>query len=314
MAWRVPTGPPVEGFGLVGHQGDPKDAAQPVSTWIEWTTMAEARTGGRGRRPRMARTELRSMLLEAALEILRDEGLQTGSTNITFKRVCDRVQVRTGIQVTNGSVIKRIWENQAEFQADVLVAVANDQSRPELGLIFNALGPLLEGAILSNQESRARLVQQVCRVGGQANSVATAESPNYPLWMHVVATAITTSHAEQRKRILLPLREGYTSFTKLWEETFAALAALLGLRIRPESDISQFVMVLTALDQGFALRHHINGKIEYVTRPTGPNGENEDWTLFALGLEALVHQFFEIDPDWQPEHRDVADSEGLRRD
>ena len=276
--------------------------------------MAEVRTGGQGRRPRLARVELRSMLLEAALELLREEGLQTGSVNITFKRVCDRVQMRTGIQVTNGSVIKRIWENQAEFQADVLVAVANDQSRPELGLIFNALGPLLEEAVPSNPESRARLVQQVCRVGGQANTVATAESPNYPLWMHVVATAITTSHAEQRERILLPLREGYTSFTKLWEETFAALTALLGLRIRPESDISQFVMVLTALDQGFALRHRINGKIEYVTRPTGPNGENEDWTLFALGLEALVHQFFEIDPDWQPERRDVADSEGLRRD
>ena len=107
---------------------------------------------------------------------------------------------------------------------------------------------------------------------------------------------------------------GHTLFTKLWEETFAALAALLGLRIRPELDMSQFVMVLTALDQGFSLRHRINGKIEYVTRPTGLNGENQDWTLFALGLEALVHQFFEIDPDWEPARWDVADSGGLRRD
>jgi len=263
--------------------------------------MAESNTGGGGPRPRVARAEMRSMFLEAALEILHEEGLKTGSTNITFKRVRERVRVRTGIQVTNASVIKRIWENQAEFQADVLVAVANDQSRPELGLIFDALGPLLERADLSNPESRARLVQQVCRVGGQANTVTTAESPNYPLWMHVVATAITTSQAKQRERILLPLREGYTAFTTQWEETFAGLAAFLGLRIRPESDLSQFVMVLAALDQGFALRHRINGRIEYVTRPTGPNGEHEDWTLFALGLEALVHQFFEIDPDWQPE-------------
>jgi hypothetical protein len=236
------------------------------------------------------------MLLEAALEILREEGLHTGSVNITFKRVCDRVRTRTGVQVTNGSVIKRIWENQAEFQADVLVAVANDLSRPELGLIFDALGPLLDNPDLSSPESRARLVQQVCRVGGQANAVTTAESPNYPLWMHVVATAITTSDTRQRERILQVLGEGYTAFTKLWEESFGALAAFLGLRIRPESDMSQFVMVLTALDQGFSLRHRINGRIEYVTRPTGPNGENEDWTLFALGLEAIVHQFFEPDP------------------
>jgi hypothetical protein len=241
------------------------------------------------------------MLLDAALEILREEGLQTGSVNITFKRVCDRVRVRTGIQVTNGSVIRRIWENQAEFQADVLVAVANDLSRPELGLIFNALGPLLDEADVSDAESRARLVQQVCRVGGAANAIATAESPNYPLWMHVVATAITTAHTEQRERILAVLREGYTSFTKLWEESFTALAGFLGLRIRPESDMSDFVVVLAALDQGFSLRHRINGKIEYVTRPTGPNGENEDWTLFAVGLEALVRQFFEPDPAYDAE-------------
>ncbi|HXW81135.1 MAG TPA: hypothetical protein VEJ84_16665 [Acidimicrobiales bacterium] len=260
--------------------------------------MAEIGVAGGGRKPRLARAELRSMLLDAALEILREEGLHTGSVNITFKRVCDRILERTGIQVTNGSVIKRIWENQAEFQADVLVTVANDQSRPELGLIFNALGPLLEDADLSSAESRARLVQQVCRVGGEANAVATAESPNYPLWMHVVATAITTPHAQQRERILMALREGYTSFTKLWEESFAALAAHLGLRIRPESDMSQFVTVIVALDQGFSLRHRINGRIEYVTRPTGPNGENEDWTLFALGLEALVNQCFEPDPTY----------------
>ena len=55
-------------------------------------------------------------------------------------------------------------------------------------------------------------------------------------------------------------------------------------------------MVLAALDRVFSLRHHVDGEIEYVTRPTGPNGENEDWTLFALGLEALVHQFLGVRP------------------
>ena len=82
--------------------------------------MGQGDTAGAGRKSRLARAELRSMLLEAALEILREEGLHTGSVNITFKRVSDRVRVRTGIQVTNGSVIKRIWENQAEFQATSL--------------------------------------------------------------------------------------------------------------------------------------------------------------------------------------------------
>ena len=33
-------------------------------------------------------------------------------------------------------------------------------------------------------------------------------------------------------------------------------------------------------------------------RPTGPDGAMEEWTLVGVGLEALVHQFLEIDPDW----------------
>ena len=213
-------------------------------------------------------------------------------------------------------MIKRIWENQAEFQADVLVAVANDQSRTESSvLIFDALGTTSRRScpFESGVTSPARATGVPSRWSGQhrrhgrvaqlSTLDARGRDGHYDL--------IT---AEQRGRILLPLREGYTSFTKQWEETFAALAALLGLRIRAESDMSQFVVVLTALDQGFALRHRINGKIEFVTRPTGPNGESEDWTLFALGLEALVHQFFETDPDWQPERRAVADSEGLPGD
>ncbi len=38
-----------------------------------------------------------------------------------------------------------------------------------------------------------------------------------------------------------------------------------------------------------------------IVRPTGPDGPVREWTLFAVGLEALVVQFFQLDPDWSPE-------------
>lgn len=40
--------------------------------------------------------------------------------------------------------------------------------------------------------------------------------------------------------------------------------------------------------------------MEQISRPTGQDDSSEEWTLFAVGLEALVEQFFEIDPDWSP--------------
>ena len=41
--------------------------------------------------------------------------------------------------------------------------------------------------------------------------------------------------------------------------------------------------------------------MESIARSTGPGGAPQEWTLFAIGFEALVNQFFEIDPEWQPE-------------
>ena len=40
--------------------------------------------------------------------------------------------------------------------------------------------------------------------------------------------------------------------------------------------------------------------MEIFIRPTGPNREDEEWTLFAIGLEGLVNHFLEPDPDFVP--------------
>lgn len=112
-----------------------------------------------------------------------EEGLDAGSGNLTFKRVFERVEERTGTRITNASVTNRVWENQADFQADVLVSIARDEARPEVG-----------GAV-------------------------------------------------------------------------TAIAGLLG---------------------------------DLVTRPTGPDGQEQEWSLFAVGLEGLIQQFFEPDPALSP--------------
>ena len=145
------TGLHSEGFAVVGHIGEPTGAALPVSTCTV-DTMVEVRTGGDGRRPHVAgricgRCSSKLQSGSCVKKVLRPVPPTSPSSG------SGPAPGTTGIQVTNASVIGRIWENQAEFQADVLAAVANDQSRPELGLIFNALGPLLQEADLSNPES-----------------------------------------------------------------------------------------------------------------------------------------------------------------
>ena len=75
----------------------------------------EATVGSEVSKERQSRDELRKLLLATAREILDEEGIQTASSNLTFKRVFERVERTTGRTVTNASVIRRIWDNMAQF-------------------------------------------------------------------------------------------------------------------------------------------------------------------------------------------------------
>src|ERR1700683_1413363 len=142
---------------------------------------------------KLSREELRATLLAAGQEILHEEGLETGSSNLTFKRVFERVEEQSGLRLTNASVIRRVWENQADFQADVLAAIAYDEGRPEIDLTTSAVVALFEGVALSTPESRARTLSEMCRLGGEASSEAIASSSNWSLWISVVAMATTAA-------------------------------------------------------------------------------------------------------------------------
>jgi hypothetical protein len=247
---------------------------------------------------KLSRDELRATLLAAGQEILHEEGLETGSSNLTFKRVFERVELKSGLRLTNASVIRRVWENQADFQADVLAAIAYDEGRPEIDLTINAVVALFDGVDLSTPESRARTMAEMLRIGGEASSEAIANSANWSLWISVVAMATTATRPDQRHRIQAALLDGYASVTKYWEETYTGLMGILGLRIRPPWTMRQFTMAVTAYSEGCSLRQRIDGHAERIVRPTGPHGDDQEWTLFAVGLEALVHQFFEPDPEF----------------
>jgi len=250
-------------------------------------------------RARLTRSELRTLLLDAGRQILSEEGIETGSNNLTFKRVFDRVHQTTGLQLTNASVIRRVWENQADFQADVLVAVAQDEGRPEIDLTLQAVAAALDGVDLSSIESRRAAMSELCRVGGTASSDVIGDSPNWSLWISVMAIG-TTSRADQRHRVGAALLDGYGSVTKFWEEVYEGLIGFLGFRPRSPWTVRDFTVATTALSEGYSLRQHVEGGLARCLRPTGPGGEDQEWTPFGIGLEALALQYFEPDPGFTP--------------
>jgi hypothetical protein len=240
------------------------------------------------------------MLLEAAQAMLREEGLGVGTDALTFKRVFDRVERDTGMRLTNASVIKRVWENQADYQTDVLLGIAADEDHVEMEQTFAALVPTLEALDVSTPEARRSALRELCRIGGNANINALCESDNWSLWFSVWSQATAGEITDQKKALQVALLRGYESLTEMYEETYQGLLDLLGFRVRSGMTMRQFTISVGALAEGCTLRNRVDGDMGGLFLPTGPDGEDQEWTLFAVGAEALALRFFELDPHWTP--------------
>jgi hypothetical protein len=258
------------------------------------------------RQPKLSRDQLRTLLIETGRTLLVEEGLGTGVDTLTFKRVFERVEADTGRRLSNASIIRRVWENQADYQADVLATIASQDGLGEFGETFAALIPIFDSLDLSTPEARLRSVREFCRVGGAANILVRLESPGWWLWISVWALAMADHLRpdEQRlgyqARIRAALLEGYQGLTQLWEDAYAELATAIGMRIREPLTVRQFTVAIGALAEGCSLRQRLDPEMVGILRPTGPDGEDQEWTVFAIGLEALQQHFFEPDPDWTP--------------
>jgi hypothetical protein len=253
------------------------------------------------RRQRRSKDELRELVMTAGLRILDEEGLGIAIADLTFKRVFERVEADTGVRLTNASIIRRVWENQSDFQSDLLSAIASaSNSTGEMDSTVFALAPLLGGLDLSTPEARLAAMREICRVAGRTAFDALTESRGWALWVGVWVLAATGAPGTVDPRIRDALVRGYLAGTEEWVAMHQGLLDIMGLRPRAPLTLRDFTVSTGALIEGCVLRQVGAEDLPVIVRPTGPGGAPQEWTLFAIGLEALARQFFEPDPDWVP--------------
>jgi len=97
------------------------------------------------------------------------------------------------------------------------------------------------------------------------------------------------------------LRQSYLDVTEQMERIYTALQELLGYRVRSGLTIRQFTIAAAALAEGCVLRGRVDcAHMHGILRPTGPDGEAQEWTLFGVALNTLTNEFFDLDPTWVP--------------
>ncbi len=245
---------------------------------------------------RRSRDELRSLLLSTGGSILKEEGLRAQPSAVTFKRVFDRVAADTGVVITNASVIRRLWENQEDYQTDVMVTLASDLSRSKVDDVARVIAGTVAGLDLSTPEARRAALAEICRVAAEAHGYLLRHSDTWTLWMTLWSMATSSNLLDRHDRVLTALMDGYAAVNAEAEERFAGLMTSLGFRMREGMTIRHLMNAAGALAEGCSLRDRVDSELLEIPLPTGPDGEKQDWTIYGLGLRAITNDFFEEDP------------------
>ncbi len=243
-------------------------------------------------------------MLAAGQSILLEEGLGTSANALNFKRAFDRIESETGIRLSNASVIGRVWENLGDYQTAVLVELASDTSRSNVSEVADVVAAVLAERDLSTAKARSEVLSEVCRVVGEALGDALRRSSSWSVWINVWTVATSSDLPDRYQRVLAALMRSYDAINREGEEAFGSLMTLFGYRIKEPLTVPQFLNAVGALSEGCSLRDRVDNKMLGIVRPTGPHGEEQQWTIFGIGLHALVLEFFELDPDFEKDDRE----------
>ena len=249
------------------------------------------------RRPRQSREDIRALMLAAGRSIVLEEGIGTVGDALNFKRAFDRIESETGIRLSNASVIRRVWANLDDYQTDVLVELASDTSRSNVSEVADVVAAVLADRDLSTASARTEALSEVCRVAGEALGDALRHSAAWSVWINVWTMATSSDLPDRHQRVLSALMRSYDAINQEGEEAFGSLMTLFGYRIKEPLTVPQFLNAVGALSEGCSLRDRVDTKMLGIVRPTGPLGEDQQWTIFGIGLHALVMEFFELDPN-----------------
>ena len=92
------------------------------------------------------------------------------------------------------------------------------------------------------------------------------------------------------------VRRSYEEFAARWDFVFEQAFSVIGIRMRSGITIRQPSMLAISLTEGFTVWDRIDpSATRHILRTTGPDGAKQEWSLFSIGLEALVWQFAKLD-------------------
>ena len=187
------------------------------------------------------------------------------------------------------AVAARVLEEQPAMGDDGSDASALTETLLAVSAMIESMPDL---ATLSPAE-RGDWLRRIYRAGTDANLAFADDSLLWRSYVAIGTVALSQPSASAALQAAWVKGDEHTATRYL--NVYSVLASMFGLRLRYCYTWPQFTTAVSALSEGLMIRSNVREDVRVMDRFTGPDGEAERWTLFAVCFEALTRQFFEPD-------------------
>ena len=246
----------------------------------------------RGRPPKFPPEEVRKKLIESGISKLREEGVESGLDAIGLDAAIVDAAVPRGMSY-------RIWQEsdrtpQDALRHDVCLKLLSIPATTGIhdtrALLSEALQEVQADLDHGDEDVRRRVITELIRTIGAFNHEALYSSDDWRLYNALRSAAITRSDTDPA--VIELLDEGENRLITEYSVLYQELADALGLTLRDGLTMEQFTAASNALNEGLSCRRTSGYERTGINWASDTTDDPKEWTLFSIGLEALVRHFF----------------------
>lgn len=223
--------------------------------------------------------ETRALLLRVGMQMLLERGVTAGVQHIRIQDVLRRAGLTTGAAY-------RLWADQTDYQRDLAVAMMRLRLSGPADYARGAVEDLIGAGATGDEVIRAAAAAHLRSASldnDDPDDAMDAQS-------FLIALALRTT-AQTWPELTEASRERHRESITAFAEFYAHVMTSYGMRMKEPLTVEDFTEAVAALGEGFAMR-----ALEGIDHPTydvdaGAEVPEGQWTLFALGVRALVNEF-----------------------
>jgi len=228
--------------------------------------------------PRRTADETRTLILEAAIQMLLERGVTAGVQHVRLQEVLRTVGLTTGAAY-------RIWADQDDFHRDLSIAMVGMRFAPPVTSAVIAIQDVLAADGPIEEVVRAAALDQV-----RYSSKFHLEPESRDSHAFITALALRTAAGawpELRAASAVRHRESIDAFAQFYEQ----LLEHYGRRMREPLTIVDFTEAMAALGEGFAIRSAQGLDHPMYDIAEGAEVPGGSWTLFGLSILGMIEAF-----------------------